>query len=293
MPDDGRIGDGPAGVPQGEEGLDGGNAVGDLVAAHQRQVQREPPVAEVGAGEGHLPHPDGGEVPQDEAAVQGGGALHDGGQGLVLLGGVGDHRHAPAQDTALFPGDGGGGIPEELGVVEADGADHRQHRGADQIGGVPPAAEARLEDDDVALAAGIPEEGGGADQLKFGGTAALGGHDLGGGSHLLHHLTEGLRRDHGPVDLDPLPEVENERRDEQPGAVAGGGEAAGDHRAGAALAVGADDMDEPEDVLGVAEAVHQLGDALQAPFFPPAPGAVDIGDGFAAGHRGSLPFAFV
>ena len=213
--------------------------------------------------------------------VQGGAAIPE---HLLHRGQVGvEHRVAAGlKDAGLGGGDGLHGGAQELGVVQADVGEDRDLRGGDHVGGVEFAAHTRLQDHNVAALPVEPGQGDGSDQLKLGGQIR---HGLGEGPDIVRDRGQCLPGDHFPVDLHPFPEVDHVGRDEQTGPIAGSGQDGGEGGGGAALAVGAHDVDVLGPQLGIPQPVHQLGNAAE-PGHGALPGhRVDVLQSFFVSHR--------
>ena len=159
-------------------------------------------------------------------------------------------------------------------MVQADGTDHRRQGILYDVGGVQPSADAGFQHHHLALLPGKPHKGSGADQFKLGGLTALRCHLIRFPAHLLHTGGQCLRGNHLAVNLHPLPEIEDKRRDEHSRSVPRRCEGMGNHRGGGAFAVGAHHMHIPH----LPESV----------LLPPAPGAVDIVYCFLSCHN-ALP----
>ena len=261
-------GDGPAAACQHLQHLQGGDGVFHLVLPQKRRAQRHVPPAGARHGKGRAAD---GALPLLHLGQVGAEQLH-----LALLadllqllrhlwGLVGvEHQPAPRLDDAgLLKGNLLQGAAQNGGVVQRDGHDGRHLWHVDDVGGVEPAAHAHLQHHDVALPPGKPVEGQGSDVLKLCHLVAafleLVG-DGGQGFHLLHQLLLG---NHLPVDLEPLPELQHIGGGVQPHPQAAGPQGRGHQSGAGALAVGARHVDELQLFLGIAQPLHQSGDAFQ------------------------------
>ena len=168
-------------------------------------------------------------------------------------------------------------------MVKVDGRDDGGQRRRNDVGGVVAAAKAHLQHHDIAVLAAEPQKTCGGDGLKLVGGLPF--HLFPGGTHLFHDGAKLLGRDHLAVDLHPFPEIQNEGRKKQPGAVAGLPQHHGKHGGGAALAVGSGHMDALQALLGVAQQLHQPADAVQAGGHAKLLEGMDVCQCFGIGHR--------
>ena len=156
-----------------------------------------------------------------------------------------------------------------------------ERSGGDDVGGVEPAAEADLEDGNVGVTLGEPEEGNSGEALEEAGRVREGAlRDEAGGDVVDAEVEagevvvrDGMELDGaeggGVVDggvlggdrrrgkLHALVDANEVRRGVEGGTVAGGREDAGEGGGGGAFAVGASDEDGGDCVLGVAEGAHE------------------------------------
>ena len=194
----------------------------------------------------------------DGAEVEGGGGFADGLVGLGVLG-EGDEGAVGAEDAGLFAGDGGDGGAEVLLVVERDvGKDGEDW--LDDVGGVKTAAEAYFEDGNVDLLLSEIEEGDGGKDLEVAGWVrelSFSDEAGGGGVRLEIEAGEVFVVDLEAVDLDALVEADKVGRGVEGGAVARGGEDAGEGGGGGTFAVGSGDEDGGEGGLRVAEGMGE------------------------------------
>ena len=190
----------------------------------------------------------------DGAEIEVGGGFADGLVGLRVLG-QGDEDAVGAEDAGLFAGDLGDGVAEVVLVVERDVGDDGEE-GVDDVGGVETAAQADFEDGDVDRAcaslepfSGEVEEGErGEDLEEAGGMGQIAGFDeaAGGLVDLEVEAGEVVVGDLDAVDLDALVDADEVGRGVEAGAVAGGGEDAGQGGGRGAFAVGSGDQDRRE-----------------------------------------------
>ena len=256
-------------------GRDGKGDIAALVFAGEGRVDRERLAAE---GEGVAVAPEGGFLIScggksrerlwgvgdegcgaDGVDVEGTRGFADDLVGLGVLR-EGDEGAAGAEDATLFAGDVGDGGAEIVGVVDRDvGEDGKD--GVDDVGGVEAATETDLKDGDLGVMFSDMEEGDGSEGLKeagrvrelAGGDEALGGvidEEVEAGEVVVGDFGEGVI---WPAELDALVDAAQVRGGIERGAVAGGGEDAGEGSGGGAFAVGAGDQDAGEAVLRVAE----------------------------------------
>ena len=171
-----------------------------------------------------------------------------------------DRGHAGLEDAGLFLGDLAERVAELGHVVLADRGD-RGDLGLDHVRAVEPTAQAGLDDRDVDLLLGeVLERDGRQDvevrrhRLELRATI---------GSTSRTRRAKSAVRDHLAVDLDPLADVDQVRAGVEPDLVAGGLEHRRDHRASAALALGAGDVDGLELLVRVAQLLEQGPHAIE------------------------------
>ena len=126
------------------------------------------------------------------------------------------------------------------------------------------------------------KEAQGGDEFKFRGGV---GEGVGDGADLIHQRFQILVGDGDPVDLHPLIEPIDVGGGVQPYPPTGSLEAAGDTGGGAALAVGAGDVDEAELPFRVAQGAQESAGTAQTGLAALPFDGVDIGQCFGVTHK--------
>ena len=190
----------------------------------------------------------------DGVDVEGGGYFADGLVGLRVLG-EGDEGSVGAEDAGFFAGDFADGVAEVVLVIKGDVGDDRE-QGLDDVGSVEAASEAHFEDGDADFLLAEVEEGQGGEGFEEAWMVREGGfgdETAGGVVDVEVEAGEVVVGDGGAVDPDALVDAGEVRGGVEGGAVAGGGEDAGERGGGRALAVGSGDEDGGESGLRIAE----------------------------------------
>ena len=142
-----------------------------------------------------------------------------------------------------------------------------QQSGLHDVGAIEAPAEADLDDGPVRALHGEVLEGQGGEHLEVGGGAVGGGlvHALGVhvGRMRRTPAMNSLGGDHASVDADALAVRDQVGRGEQAGALAGAAQQLGGGPGGAALALGAGDVEDVVAAFGVAEGRQQVRHAAQ------------------------------
>ena len=146
--------------------------------------------------------------------------------------------------------------------------------------------QAHFQHHDVAVLLDKVEHAQGGDQFKLGGHVL---HGLGRRLYLLHQPDQVLVGNGCAVDLDPLVEPVDEGGSEQPHFVPGGPQAAVQHGSGAALAVGAGNVDKLQLLVGVAQGGQQGADPVQAGLVALPVDRVDVCQRLVVIHSERLP----
>ena len=201
------------------QGCQGRHGVAHLMLPHKGHQQRLHPIQQQGTVNRALLLPNHRERRQTEVRLPLPGRLPEHLFRLGLLVGITDHRTARLDDPGLFKGNLLHRISQHRSVVQGNGSDHRHLRHVNDVGGVEPASQAHFQHHNVALPLGKPAEGQGRDEFKFRDILPGGFQALGGICHPLHLLDELLFGNHGPVDLETLPELQHIGGGVQAGAV--------------------------------------------------------------------------
>ncbi len=159
-------------------------------------------------------------------------------------------------------------------MVERDGGDRRGRGAGDHVGGVAATAEAHLQHAEIRRGTGEQQEGDGGDHLEH--------RDRRAGVDLLY-LLQGFRQQrigHEPAgEAEPLVEADQMRRGIDMHAQAGRFPHRAEEGAGAALAVGAGNMDHRRQVaFGRTKLGQQRGQAVEAEVDQPGMQPVQAGD---------------
>ena len=180
---------------------------------------------------------------------------------------------AGLDDARLGGGDGLHRIPQHAGVVQTDVGEHGGLRRGDHIGGIEFTAHAHLAYHNIARLPGKPGQTDGCHQLKLRGGIR---HAVSQRAQLLHQGAQGIVRDRCAVDLHTLIEAEDVRRGVQSRFISGGTQHGGQHGAGAALAVGAGDVDILYVPLRMAKQAQQRIDTAEPGHTAPPVHLVDV-----------------
>ena len=180
---------------------------------------------------------------------------------------------AGLDDARLGGGDGLHRIPQHAGVVQTDVGEHGGFRRGDHIGGIEFTAHAHLAYHNIAHLPGKPGQADGRYQLKLRGGIR---HAVSQRAQLLRQGAQGIVWDRCAVDLHTLIEAEDVRRSVQPRFIPGGAQHGGQHGAGAALAVGAGDVDILYVPLRMAKHTQQCIDTAEPRYAAPPVHLVDV-----------------
>ncbi len=151
----------------------------------------------------------------------------------------GQRRFSFDENACLFRGDGAKRVAKPFHVIEADRSDHahiRRHSG----GGIESAAHAGFEHDDLACAFAKPTHRQCERDLE---KSRMHFHFLADFTQRGEHVGAVLLGDFHTAHFDALAKINEMRRSEQASAAAAGASNAVDHRADAAFAIGACDVD--------------------------------------------------
>ena len=169
-------------------------------------------------------------------------------------------------------------------MLQRDGGEDGAGRRRDHIGAVQQTADAHLEHHEVHPAPGVYHKRQGGDGLELGALLAFGLHFVQDRNELFQHGAHQLPVHQRSVDLDALPEIKDIGGHKQPGFIPGVAQHAFTHGGGAALSVGAGDVDEGALPFRMAQLFHQ-------PLHPSQPlsgaqmdAAVDIFQRLLVGH---------
>ena len=239
--------------PEKTGGQDRRGGVFELVRPEKGNMQRRP-VAEAEILSGQRVGEDADVLRFDrmERRVQFGAARPDGSERLRKLRRA-DDGAAGLYDAGLFAGDAVKGAAENGRVVKADRHDHGCLRRPDHIRRVKTAAEAALQDHDVAALFGKIQKGERRDKLEKAQRRQL-FRRRGDACGEARRVAGG---DADAVDLYPLGKINKIGGGIQPGPPSGAAAYGGQHGRAASLAVGAGDVNEAERILRIAERTAQ------------------------------------
>ena len=174
-------------------------------------------------------------------------------------------------------------------MVQADVGDDRDLRAGDDVGCVQQSAHAAFQYHNICPLAQVIDKGRGADNLKLGRGLC---HRVGNGLDLVDDPLQIGIIDLLSAQLNALMEAVDVGGSEQPRPIARGIQNGGQHRCGAALAVGSGDVNEFQLILWVAQLLHQYADPVQTRYGALTEFAVDIGDTLINIHGSHLTAYF-